>query len=183
MKENKQSAALATILKVITVLTQPLLRFPKDCKIEGREYSDCILVSVRSKGVDYGQLVGKGGETVKALQEILATIGERSRQTVKLSVAVPALSDRNELPIFKPSEKWSMEPVRAIAEVIGNALLGECGVTVEDFNDNTIVTFASKDDEREWDWPGDELNHVFHAIGKAMGRNEIIVQLNQEETM
>ncbi len=203
MKENKQqSAALATILKVITVLTHPLLRYPEDLKVEGREYPDCILISVRSRGVDYGQLVGRGGETVRALQEILGAIGERTGHTVKLSVAVPKIGDRNDLPAFKPAEKWSNAAVKEIAGIVGYALFGACVTQVEDFNDNTIVTFAlngryesnesgltgwTVDSEQNvkqmrLNWPGEELNHVFHAIGKAMGRNEIIVQLNQEET-
>ena len=59
-------------------------------KIEQREDELGILLTVSVSERDMGKLIGKGGQTVKALRTLLRIIGGNSQKRINLKILEPA---------------------------------------------------------------------------------------------
>ena len=59
-------------------------------KIESTIDEQGILLTVQVSQKDMGKLIGKGGQTVKALRTLLRIIGSRGNQRINLKVLEPA---------------------------------------------------------------------------------------------
>jgi uncharacterized protein len=58
--------------------------------IEGTTDEQGILLTVKVSAEDMGKLIGKGGQTVKALRTLLRIIGGNTNQRINLKVLEPA---------------------------------------------------------------------------------------------
>ena len=58
--------------------------------IEGTTDDLGVLLTVRVSDRDMGKLIGKGGQTVKALRTLLRIIGGNARQRINLKILEPA---------------------------------------------------------------------------------------------
>jgi predicted RNA-binding protein YlqC (UPF0109 family) len=61
-----------------------------ELKIEGKIDEQGVLLTVQVSEKDMGKLIGKGGQTVKALRTLLRIIGGTMNQRINLKVLEPA---------------------------------------------------------------------------------------------
>lgn len=59
-------------------------------KIESTIDEQGILLTVQVSQNDMGKLIGKGGQTVKALRTLLRIVGSRTNQRINLKILEPA---------------------------------------------------------------------------------------------
>lgn len=60
-----------------------------DLHIDGRIDELGVLLTVRVSDRDMGKLIGKGGQTVKALRTLLRILGSGSKQRINLKIMEP----------------------------------------------------------------------------------------------
>jgi uncharacterized protein len=68
---------------------ESLIEFPEELKIEARVDDLGILFTVQVGERDMGKLIGKSGQTVKALRTLLRVIGGNTSQRVNLKILEP----------------------------------------------------------------------------------------------
>lgn len=60
-----------------------------ELKIEGKTDDLGVLLTVRVSARDMGKLIGKGGQTVKALRTLVRVIGGNSSQRINIRILEP----------------------------------------------------------------------------------------------
>jgi predicted RNA-binding protein YlqC (UPF0109 family) len=66
-----------------------LVDHPDDVKIERKVDEMGVLLSVRVNQEDMGQVIGKGGATIKAIRNLVKIVGMRNRARVNLKLEEP----------------------------------------------------------------------------------------------
>ncbi len=69
---------------------EALVDDPQDLHIESKIDALGILLTVRVSDRDMGKLIGKGGQTVKALRTLLRMLGGNAHQRINLKILEPA---------------------------------------------------------------------------------------------
>ena len=85
MSETNDIPGLAFLQYVMDSLVEE----KKQMSIEGKLDEQGVLLSVRVSQKDMGKLIGKGGQTVKALRTLLRIIGGNLNQRINLKVIEP----------------------------------------------------------------------------------------------
>ncbi|MBT3292964.1 KH domain-containing protein [Candidatus Peregrinibacteria bacterium] len=67
-----------------------LVEEPDSVSLESREDDLGILHTIKVADADMGKLIGKGGQTIKALRTLLRVIGSDSAKRVNLKVEEPS---------------------------------------------------------------------------------------------
>lgn len=57
--------------KLLKYLTDSLVQYPKDLKIEEIKEENQVLFNIKANPEDLKILIGKGGQTIKSLRELL----------------------------------------------------------------------------------------------------------------
>lgn len=73
----------------LTDLITPLLRFPDALRIAESQDAMGILLSVDVHKEDMGVVVGKGGETAKAIRHLVRIVGLRGNARVSIKINEP----------------------------------------------------------------------------------------------
>lgn len=64
-------------------------------KIEGKVDEQGVLLTVQASDKDMGKLIGKGGQTLKALRVLLRIIGGNENQRINLKVLEPPSTENS----------------------------------------------------------------------------------------
>ena len=70
-----------------------------ELNVEGRIDDLGILLTVQVSERDMGKLIGKGGQTVKALRTLIRVIGGNSSQRINIKVLEPENSTHSPIPV------------------------------------------------------------------------------------
>ena len=76
-------------LEFLRFVMESLVEEKDKLKIEGVIDEQGVLLTVQVSKNDMGKLIGKGGQTVKALRTLLRLIGGRATQRINLKVLEP----------------------------------------------------------------------------------------------
>jgi predicted RNA-binding protein YlqC (UPF0109 family) len=76
-------------LEFITTVLTALVDAPDELNVEGRIDDLGVLITVRVGPEDMGKLIGKGGQTVKALRTLLRVIGGNVNQRINIKILEP----------------------------------------------------------------------------------------------
>jgi len=76
-------------LDFLTFVLESLVEDRDQLSIEASQDSLGILLTVRVSDRDMGKLIGKGGQTVKALRTLLRVIGGNEKQRINLKILEP----------------------------------------------------------------------------------------------
>jgi predicted RNA-binding protein YlqC (UPF0109 family) len=76
-------------LEFLRFVMESLVEEKDQLKIEGVIDEQGVLLTVQVSKNDMGKLIGKGGQTVKALRTLLRLIGGRATQRINLKVLEP----------------------------------------------------------------------------------------------
>ena len=89
MAQNKESSDVPGLAFLRYVL-ESIVEDPDELNIEYRLDDLGILLTVQVSERDMGKLIGKGGQTIKALRTLLRIIGGNVNQRVNLKVLEPS---------------------------------------------------------------------------------------------
>ena len=78
-------------LEFLQFVLESLVEDREELKVEGRIDDMGVLLTVSVSARDMGKLIGKGGQTVKALRTLLRIIGGNTSQRINLKILEPAL--------------------------------------------------------------------------------------------
>lgn len=70
-------------------IVKALVDHPEDVKIERKVDEMGVLLSLKVHPEDMGQIIGKGGSTVRAIRNLVRIIGLRNRARVNLKIEEP----------------------------------------------------------------------------------------------
>lgn len=73
-------------------IVKALVNHPEDVKIERKIDEMGVLLTLRVNQADMGQIIGKGGNTIKAIRNLVKIIGLKNRARVNLKLAEPSVS-------------------------------------------------------------------------------------------
>jgi len=88
---------------------------PDDVKVERKIDEMGVLIMLDVNPADMGMVIGREGQTAKALRTILRVIGARNNARVNLKINEPEGSTRGER-----TPKSAEEPKKSIDDVLGN---------------------------------------------------------------
>ena len=83
------SASEVPGLSFLRYVLEALVEDPKELIIESQIDELGVLLTVQVSDRDMGKLIGKGGQTIKALRTLLRIIGGNAKQRVNLKVLEP----------------------------------------------------------------------------------------------
>lgn len=86
MTENTSSVPGYDFIRFVL---EALVDDKNDLKIDGRIDELGVLITVQVSDNDMGKLIGKGGQTVKALRTLLRMLGSNSSQRINLKILEP----------------------------------------------------------------------------------------------
>jgi len=76
-------------------MVRQLVENPDEVLLTHREENDKIIFRLSLRNCDVGRLIGKGGNTINAIRELLNAAGERRGQKVILELSEPGGSWKN----------------------------------------------------------------------------------------
>jgi predicted RNA-binding protein YlqC (UPF0109 family) len=79
-------------LDFLRYVLESLIEDHDELKIDGRIDDLGVLLTVQVSERDMGKLIGKGGQTVKALRTLIRVIGGNSNQRVNIKILEPDAS-------------------------------------------------------------------------------------------
>lgn len=94
--------------KFIEEVVKMLVDFPDDVKVERKVDEMGVLVSLDVNPKDMGVVIGREGQTAKALRTLLRVIGAKNNARVNLKINEPEGSERSG---GQSSEKKSIDEV------------------------------------------------------------------------
>jgi predicted RNA-binding protein YlqC (UPF0109 family) len=75
--------------KFIEVVVKAIVNHPEDVIIERKVDELGVLITLRVNKEDMGQLIGKSGQTAKALRVLLRVIGSKNNARVNFKIEEP----------------------------------------------------------------------------------------------
>lgn len=75
--------------KYLENIISPLVEFPGDISISKSTDEMGVLLSLRVRNTDMGKIIGRSGDTAKAIRRVVATFGMLNRQKVSLKIFEP----------------------------------------------------------------------------------------------
>lgn len=86
-------------LEFLTFVLESLVDDRDELKVDGRIDDLGILLTVQVSDRDMGKLIGKGGQTVKALRTLIRVIGGNSNQRINIKILEPEGSSHSPTPV------------------------------------------------------------------------------------
>jgi predicted RNA-binding protein YlqC (UPF0109 family) len=86
MKENMAKEVDREFLEF---MIKSLVDHPEDVQIDRKVDEMGVLLSLRVNAKDMGQIIGKGGSTVKAIRHLVRIVGLRNHARVNLKIEEP----------------------------------------------------------------------------------------------
>ncbi len=86
-------------LEFLTFVLESLVDDRDELKVDGRIDDLGILLTVQVSDRDMGKLIGKGGQTVKALRTLIRVIGGNSNQRINIKILEPDGSSHSPSPV------------------------------------------------------------------------------------
>jgi len=178
----------AAVLKnLFDAIAQAMTARPREIQVKIVELPRKLSMTVIPHIDDYGKLIGSRGVMFQAMDLLFRKIGSAMQMEVTYAVVKPGGIESPERPKFCPASNWDNEPVRKLLERISAALhLSPGQVTANDIDITTTLICSIDMDASRMDAPVlrqlfAALGVIFHAIGKAQGRSEILIDYEAAE--
>jgi hypothetical protein len=107
----------ATDQEFLEYAVKALVDRPEDVKVERKIDEMGVLITLDVNPQDMGMVIGREGQTAKALRTILRVIGARNNARVNLKINEPEGSDRAQR---APRAEAAEQPVKSIDDVLGD---------------------------------------------------------------
>ncbi|MEK7580535.1 MAG: KH domain-containing protein [Patescibacteria group bacterium] len=70
-------------------LVSPLVNYPKDVKVERSVDEMGVLLTLKVNAEDMGQIIGREGQTARAIRTLLRLVGLKNKARVNLKIEEP----------------------------------------------------------------------------------------------
>jgi uncharacterized protein len=107
----------ATDQEFLEFAVKALVDCPEDVKVERKIDEMGVLITLDVNPQDMGMVIGREGQTAKALRTILRVIGARNNARVNLKINEPEGSTRGER---APRQETAPEAKKSIDDVLGD---------------------------------------------------------------
>ena len=107
----------ATDQEFLEFAVKALVDNPEDVKVERKIDEMGVLITLDVNPQDMGMVIGREGQTAKALRTILRVIGARNNARVNLKINEPEGSDRAQR---APRQEAVSEQKKSIDDVLGD---------------------------------------------------------------
>ena len=163
---------------LIKTLIAAFCAHPKDCQVTEQETPGSSLLVIEVHPADYAKVIGGRGATFRALETLAALAGMRDRKKTRLILPRPANGgEYGSLP-FVPDQNWSRSPwlVDLLQKTMDLTIGPGATVGASNMEDTTILGALIEPQELPIDIEeiDDAVGKIFHAIGKANGRNVFV---------
>ncbi len=81
-----QNSDEPTLKELIEYIAKSLVDQPKDVEVKSVESENSIIIELRVAPNDVGKVIGKGGQTAKALRKILSAAATKHRKKSLLQI-------------------------------------------------------------------------------------------------
>ena len=100
--------------KVLTAIVEELVDHPESVQIDRTTDDKGVLLTLRVHNDDMGKVIGRAGETAKAMRTIVRAIGGRNEANVSIKIEEPAGSTHVK------RERTSYQPMDEVMESLKN---------------------------------------------------------------
>lgn len=184
MTKTKTSFANQLVKATFKDLLQSICTYPKNLELDIMELPSKITVTARPHADDYGKLIGTKAKTHKAVQMLLSMAGQKATppRDVRYIIAQPVVGVESPIRTkFQLNRQWNSQfLVNLMLGVAGLLSAGRTSVEPVDSMETTALIL------RTTDWPyntdqtkqiNEALGTIFHAIGRAHGRAEVVIEI------
>ncbi len=77
---------MGDVMELIAFLAVNLVDHPDDVQVEKKTVSDGDIYRLRVHSDDLGKIIGRNGQTAKAMRTLLEAAGERTRTRIDLEI-------------------------------------------------------------------------------------------------
>lgn len=88
----------------LEMVVKALVENPNDVAVERNIDERGVLLTLKVNSADMGKIIGKQGQTAKALRTLLRIVGNMNNSRVNLKIFEPEGSERRVAPEAKPAE-------------------------------------------------------------------------------
>lgn len=150
-----------------------LIKQPEKLVITATPAGSLLIANIKVDDRDFGKVLGAQVANLNALRVMVALIGEKHGQNIRLTLEDPAQRIPNRDP-FVPATNWDKRVVEDIAcDVAGAIFKLPHTISTTDVNNNTVIDIEVSPREQitgGLDLLKTALETIFKAIGKAKGR-------------
>ncbi len=173
---------------VLRRLVGALVELPDRIQIQTTARSR-VMIILKVDIVDYGKVIGKGGATVRALKTIMKALGHAVDEDVRLVVENSDGVDPETRPKFEEAKDWDSTPLHAVVCDVCYGMFTKSPLIGKPVDVGTTTTIdiqvaepidqklLQMEPDRNCPSVSEAFETIFHAIGKAMGRSEVIVDV------
>ena len=91
-------------------IVKALVDHPEDVRTERKVDEMGVLITLHLNPQDFGQVIGRNGQTAKAIRTLLRIVGAKNRARVNLKIYEPE-REQNDRPRSEPIEDQSVDPL------------------------------------------------------------------------
>jgi predicted RNA-binding protein YlqC (UPF0109 family) len=144
-------------------------------KVEAGQLGMGWQVVVTAHKADVPRIIGGRGMTFKALDCVVAAVGNKYRMKLRTKIVEPAEGEPDRYERFRPAEDWNREGILNLLQDTCKAVFAHPveDIAVEDIDNQTSlisVKISHAEDRRAAEFIGKALEILWNAIGKANGR-------------
>lgn len=177
-KETAYGIELRRILLQIAAA----LDVKQSIRIDVEEFTLSVSVEIEVFADDYGKICGTGGVMINALKKFVELAGERNGRESRLVLNKPKPGPIGPRPKFREATNWNSEPIRLLCKQASKLLISvPFEVVAHDKSETTTLEILAETNGAEFDRSAPQIRGtiapIFHAIGKVMGRNEVVVNV------
>lgn len=158
--------------RIFTALADALFGEPKGFNLREREFQGTTILVVDVKRAFYGRIIGSGGRVIQAFQIVLGLAGRKAGKAHALQVIEIDKTDKPERLPFVPNLNWQSEWIELLAGNVAGAMFNVSIFRAVDTDDGKTILEIETADKLPLPQAkiAEALSTIFHAIGKAHGR-------------
>lgn len=172
------------VVEVVRSLLEGYTRHHRDLKIDGKSMGSIVALQISANRDDQPYLVGRNGQHLAAMNEIMFPIGRRLRRTIVLSLQEPKVGDKLPPRKFETNADWKPDETRKLLNLTLKHVL-RADFKIDEHHDENVSVFqivpARSDEPLLTPALESALDIIFDAIGKANGRTVHVAGLAPQE--
>jgi predicted RNA-binding protein YlqC (UPF0109 family) len=169
------------VVKLLRELVLAYTRHGEHLVTEAHKLTTSISITMQAHRDDHPKIVGAGGKHIWALKTVFDFIGRGQGIRIRVTLIEPEVGEKMPMAPFQANPRWKSDrAVSLLTKILGMVTHQPCRVEAQDAGAETTLEVLPPPNERdkllrphesEKNEFGTALDDLFHAIGKAEGRN------------
>ena len=119
-------------VEFLEYVVKELVDTPEAVKVDRKVDEMGVLITLDVDSADMGKIIGKSGNTAKAIRTLLRVVGMKNNSRVNLKINEPEGSSRPAMITATPTEVPTEAPAEVVAEAVEEVPVVEVDTSVED---------------------------------------------------